>query len=495
MNRIGRRLGGVVRFVQSPLVKASCSGLGFFLWERRWLAVALLVGATIAVVPPPAGLSSKAWITLSLAAISVILLIAEPIPLPAVALLMIVGQVALLGLAPDVVAASLLSDAVLFVLGSLLLSVAVVKRRMDRRLAFGALSLVGTHPLSVTVAFSAAAVFTTVTLGEHAGAAMLMPAAIALIRAAATGADLTRRLSATLLMSIAFSCAIAAIATPSGAVRNAMLFDYWRYSGSGSAVTNYATWTLYCMPIALAQLPALILVLHTRYRPTGADFSEARRALGQQLIEQGPMSRGDWATLLVLAATIAGYFVISDVLGLGIVALLGVATMLGLGLVRWLDLNAGVNWGVVLLYAASLSLGAQLIETGAATWLGTGLLAGFGHHGSDGSHALLWGVMATAMAGAASAMSSGSSVAFITPVNLEFAAAVGADPTIAGLVSVVASSFAYLTVIGAPACAIVYASGYLRAREMLIVGILVYPVSLAVLVFAALFYWPLLGLR
>lgn len=430
---------------------------------------------------------------LALAAMAVILLITEPIPLPAVALLMIVGQVALLGRAPDVVAASLLSDAVLFVLGSLLLSVAVVKRRMDRRLALGALSLAGTRPFGVTVALSAAAAIMTITVGEHAAAAMLMPAAIALIRAAEMNTDLTRRLSATLLMSIAFSCAIAAIATPSGAARNAMLFDYWRYEGGGSAVTSYALWTLYCLPVALAQLPAVALILHARYRPKGANLAQARRALGEQLSRQGPMTRGDWATLGVLIATLAGFFLASGMFGLGIVALLGVAALLGLGLVRWLDLNAGVNWGVVLLYAASLSLGAQLIETGAAAWLGSGLLAGLTSFGCDGSSAVLWAAMATAMTGTASAMSSGNGVAFLTPVNLELAAAAGADPTIAGLVSVVASSFAYLTVIGAPACAIIYASGYLRAREMLAVGLRLFPVSFVVLMLAALFYWPALG--
>ena len=39
------------------------------------------------------------------------------------------------------------------------------------------------------------------------------------------------------------------------------------------------------------------------------------------------------------------------------------------GLVRWEDINGGVNWGVVLLYAAAISLGLQMKETGAAEWL------------------------------------------------------------------------------------------------------------------------------
>ena len=36
------------------------------------------------------------------------------------------------------------------------------------------------------------------------------------------------------------------------------------------------------------------------------------------------------------------------------------------GLVRWEEINSGVNWGVVLLYAAAISLGVQMKDTGAA---------------------------------------------------------------------------------------------------------------------------------
>ena len=39
------------------------------------------------------------------------------------------------------------------------------------------------------------------------------------------------------------------------------------------------------------------------------------------------------------------------------------------GLVRWEDINSGVNWGVVLLYAAAISLGVEMKETGAAEWV------------------------------------------------------------------------------------------------------------------------------
>ena len=45
------------------------------------------------------------------------------------------------------------------------------------------------------------------------------------------------------------------------------------------------------------------------------------------------------------------------------------------GFVDWDDINSGVNWGVVLLYAAVISLGLQMKDTGAARWFAEGFLS------------------------------------------------------------------------------------------------------------------------
>ena len=52
----------------------------------------------------------------------------------------------------------------------------------------------------------------------------------------------------------------------------------------------------------------------------------------------------------------------------------GAAAFLVLGLVRWEDINSGVNWGVVLLYAAAISLGVEMKETGAAEWVASSVI-------------------------------------------------------------------------------------------------------------------------
>ena len=73
------------------------------------------------------------------------LFITEAIPLPTVPLLIIVGQVVLLKVDPTKVAQSLMTDSVLFIMGSLMLAVAIVRQRLDKRIAWWIVRMTGTN--------------------------------------------------------------------------------------------------------------------------------------------------------------------------------------------------------------------------------------------------------------------------------------------------------------------------------------------------------------
>ena len=69
----------------------------------------------------------------------------------------------------------------------------------------------------------------------------------------------------------------------------------------------------------------------------------------------------------------------------------------------------------------------------------------------------------------------------------------GESPIIIGFITAISSSFAYLTVVGTPACTIVYAAGYLRTTDFLAVGWKMALISTIVMLLVAKLYWPLLG--
>ena len=80
-----------------------------------------------------------------------ILFISEALPLPTVPLLIIVGEVVLLKMDPTKVAQSLMTDSVLFIMGSLMLAVAVVKQRLDRRIAWWIVRITGTNIYAISL--------------------------------------------------------------------------------------------------------------------------------------------------------------------------------------------------------------------------------------------------------------------------------------------------------------------------------------------------------
>ena len=106
----------------------------------------------------------------------------------------------------------------------------------------------------------------------------------------------------------------------------------------------------------------------------------------------------------------------------------------------------------------------------------------------------LWTAISVLTTGVTNTMSNGAAVAVLGPITLKMATAAGESPLLIGFITAISSAFAYLTVIGTPACTIVYASGYLKTTDFLVVGYRMVVVSTILLILSAAFYWPLVGL-
>jgi sodium-dependent dicarboxylate transporter 2/3/5 len=207
---------------------------------------------------------------------------------------------------------------------------------------------------------------------------------------------------------------------------------------------------------------------------------------------QGPLRPSDYLTIAIFLATIAGWTLLSTTYGLGSIALMGVAAFLVAGLIRWEDINAGVNWGVVLLYAAAVSLGVEMQATGAAEWLGRTIVQALQPFGLATGLGLEAAVSLLTIA-VSNTMTAGAAVAVLGPVVLKTAVVAGADPLQMGFVSAISSAFGYLTAAAQPAFIIIYASGYLKGADFFKIGIKMMLVSFVLVLLLAQLYWPLLS--
>ncbi len=474
-------------------------GVGYFLREKRWLIVALIVGMLLHMAPVPEGLTYASKTVLVISVVAVILFISEPVPLPAVAFMIVISQILMLkDIDSKQVAESLMSDSVLFIMGSLMLAVAIVKQKLDKRLAYLIVRMTGTKTLNVAVGIALVSGLMASVIGEHTVAAMMLPVAIILITLTSEDQKQVQGLAAVLLFSIAYGCSIAGIGTPSGGARNAIMIGYWKeffYNGDEATkryLIDYVSWIKVCYPVFLAQLPFVIGILFFTFKPEYKNLNRAVVRLRTQVEKEGKMKPSDWIAILVFFLTLLGWIFFSSTIGLGTIALLGAVTYMVLGLVRWEDLNSGVNWGVVWLYAAAISLGIQMKDTGAAQWVADSFI-GVLPSAMDSGIGLYASVSALTTI-VTNTMSNGAAVAVLGPISLNMATTAGESPLILGYITAISSAFAYLTVIGTPACTIVYASGYLKTTDFLKVGWKMVIMSTLVLLAFAMFYWPAIGL-
>ena len=199
-----------------------------YFWEKRWFFIALAVGAGMLSMPLPEGLNQQGMIILTMSVVATILFVTEPVPLPTVALLIVIGQVMLMGIDSKTVAKSLMSDSVLFIMGSLMLAVAVVKQQLDTRIAWLLVRMTGTKTVRIAFGISLVSGVLASFVGEHTVAAMMLPVGITLIQLTSTDPKKVRNLAAVLLFSISYGCSVAGIGTPSGGARNAIMIGYWR---------------------------------------------------------------------------------------------------------------------------------------------------------------------------------------------------------------------------------------------------------------------------
>jgi len=472
----------------------------YFFWEKKWFFIAIIIGAFMLHMPIPEGLSREGHIVLTMSVVAVILFVTEPVPLPTVALLIIIGQVVLMGHDSTEVAKSLMTDSVLFIMGSLMLAVAVVKQKLDKRLAWLIVRMTGTQTWRVCLGITVVSGLLASFVGEHTVAAMMLPVGITLITLTSDDPRKVRNLAAVLLFSISYGASVAGIGTPSGGARNAIMIGYWKEFFYDPAnpdtlkyIVSYLDWMIHAYPMFLIQVPVVTTVLFWTFRPEYRDLSRAVVKLRALIEEEGAMKPADWMSIFIFFLVLVGWIGVSGQIGMGTVAVAGAAMFLVAGLVRWDDVNSGVNWGVILLYAAAISLGLQMKETGAALWVAEaflGIMAPFGAHDGFG----LWAAVSVLTTGVTNMMSNGAAVAVLGPVVLKMSVVAKESPIILGYITAISSSFAYLTVVGTPACTIVYASGYLKTTDFLKVGWKMAIASTIIMLVGAKLYWPLLGI-
>lgn len=456
----------------------------FWITRIRWLLIAVMTGIILLILPTPDGLSISGHRLLVIVIVTLILVVAEPIPLPATAIFIIVALTYFNIDTPNRVAQAFMNDAVFFIMGSLMLAVAIVKQGWDTRLALGIIKITGNKTRNIAFGFTAISAFLASFIGEHTVAALMLPIGMSLIRYTSKEVEKVRGLSSILLFSIAYGALIGSIGTPSGGGRNAIMMNYLHDSGVDSI--TYVRWMLYVYPLVLILVPLVSITLWHSFSTRYLFLDSGVRRLKVQVSKQGAVSFRQSSGLVVFVLVFLGWIFLSGRFGLGTIALTGVLLYLVTGLVRWEDINRNTHWGVIILFGATIALGTYMRSTGAALWLAEGLVRMLSS--SSGQLTLISDIVIVCITTVmANTLSSSATVAVLGPITLNL----GSDLIHQGLITALASAFGFFTAVAAPACAIIYSSGLVNAKDFLKAGWKVGLISIVILIIYANTYWRL----
>jgi len=464
--------------------------LRVILLERAGRPIALAVAAAlywlISRRPLPDGLSPEGLQGLAVFAPCLVLWISGALPLMVTSLLAFV-LIPWAGVLPTHEAYALFgNEAVFFILGVFILAAALMRSKLSTRLALVILRRFGHTPRTLLLSLFLLNAVMSFFMSEHAVAAMNFPIVMEIIRVLGLKRDHSNYARA-LLLAMAWGTTIGGVATLLGGARAPLALGIVRQA-TGQSFT-FTEWAVATLPVVVVML-AIAYVVITRFFPIDIErIDAADELIAERTLALGRMSVREKAIGAVMLATLAGWILGGEQLGLASVALTGVVVLFALGLVVWSDVEGYVSWGILLMYGGAIALGTALAQSGAAQWLSQQTIARWAETGPGAV-----GIIAALSIVLTEGMSNSAVVAMMMPVTLGVAQDFAIEPRVMALVVAVPAGLAFALPIGTPANAIAYSSGYLRVRDMIVPGgILACSAWLTVNVVAR-FYWPLLGI-
>ncbi len=455
----------------------------FLFWatQKKWFLITMLIGIILLFLPTPSGLTVEGYRIIIIVITALMMIITEPIPLPAIALYIIVMEVVLGIGTPEEISKSYMNDAVFFIMGSLMLAVAIVQQGWDKRIALGIIRLTGNKTKNIIFGFTAISAILSSFIGEHTVAALMLPIVMALIKYTSEDREKVHGLGAVLLFSIAYGALIGSIGTPSGGGRNVIIMSYLQdYNVS----ISYLDWMIMVYPLVIIMIPIVSWILMKSFTPEYVRLDTGVRKLVVQVAKAPKLTGRDTVAAFIFFLVFMGWVFLSETLGLGTIALSGVLLYLIAGFVKWEDISRNTQWGVIILFGATISLGANIKGTGAALWLADHVVNFFGSL-MELFPFVTDAIIIVITTTLANVLSSSATVAVLGPITMNM----GADTLHLGLVTALASAFGFFTAIAAPACTIVYSSGYVKAKDFLKAGWKVGFVSIIILILYSNTYW------
>jgi sodium-dependent dicarboxylate transporter 2/3/5 len=421
--------------------------------------------------------------------------ICESLPMPVTALIGAAACV-LLRVAPAREVFAPFADPLMFLfIGSFILARAIFLHDLDKRFAYGVLSLkwIGARPARILFAFGAVTAFISAWISNTATTAMMFAIGMSIItflfkQEKETGVRISRNYATALMLITSFAASIGGLATPIGTPPNVIGLGFIRQIIG--AEISFFKWMLIGVPVVVVLYLFLYFYLNW-LAPAGVkEIDGSAEMIRRERANLGAWTRGQKSTVIAFSVAIA-LWVFSGLIALfvgetselykainarvpeAVGAIAGAALLFllpaggGKKVITWEE-AVKIDWGVILLYGGGFALGVLSFQTGLAEAIGrnlTALLPLSGEFGLLVASVLVAVIISETTSNTASAN-------MVVPVVIAIAQTQGADPLIPALGATFGASLGFMLPVSTPCNAIVYGSGYIPLMKMVRYGIL-----------------------
>jgi sodium-dependent dicarboxylate transporter 2/3/5 len=455
-------------------------------------------------------LAISSWLPMEAAAVRVLALtiwmawwwITEAAPIPVTSLLPLIGF-PLLGVSSITDTGAAYGHPMVFLyMGGFLLSLAVEKWELHRRVALSIMAVGGVGGKQLVLGSMLATALISMWISNTATAVMMLPIMLALISQFEKGGNkVPAGLDKALLLGIAYAASIGGIATLIGSPTNVVFTAMIRKTYNQDF--SFFQWMLVGLPVAAVLLFITWQALIRRFQIGMAEGGLGKDAVKSELKALGKPTRPEravgivflfaalsWMTRTLWAPLLPTGFPVDDTI-IALVAglvLFVIPSGEGGALMDWKTAHH-LPWDILLLFGGGLALAEGFTSSGLSVWIGANLLPGSG--------VPFWIVLLIVIAGINFLTEMTSNVAtcsMILPILAALASDNGMNPYLLMGGATIAASCAFMLPVGTPPNAVVFGSGRIRMMDMVKTGFALNLISIGVifliLTLLAPLVWP-----
>lgn len=452
----------------------------------------------------PEGLSQEGNAILASAVWIAVWWITEPVPISITALLPIVLFPLTNGLSLSQTTASYGHKYIFLFIGGFILSIAIEKWNLHKRIALNIIKIVGTNVVQIILGFMVATAFLSMWISNTATAVMILPVGLAIVLQLndnpLTKPDENIVFGKALMLAIAYSASIGGMATLIGTPPNLVLAGV--VQETYNTEITFSQWFMFGLPISIILLFISWLYL-TRFAFTfkQKSFPGGKEEINNQIKALGRISFEEKLVILVFTLTAFAWITRSFFLKefipqiddtiiaifFSIVLFLLPSSKKGKQLITWTD-AVKLPWGILLLFGGGMALALGFKETELAKWIGLQFTA------FKGMPLIVFLFLLIAVVNFLTEITSNlATTAMLLPVLVAIAdEAIGVHPYFLLVGTTVAASCAFMLPVATPPNAVVFGSGYLKIEDMVKKGIWMNLISILILTAIVYYVLPLL---